>query len=173
MNISDVILNLDLKIGEQHRGDCPACAGHNTFTVTRTLEGTLFNCYKAGCRLAGRRTTSIRVNDLQVAENQEDIGPFSLPPHVVIGRSEITEWINKHDYPFANVELYYDLLDNRIVFPVRHDGGKKTLQFTQELRGQLSHNRIFAARLEDDLKYRRKRDMVLIKEKIGELIEQK
>ena len=53
------------------------------------------------------------------------------------------------------------------------DAGKKTLQFTQELRGQLSHNRIFAARLEDDLKYRRKRDMVLIKEKIGELIEQK
>ena len=252
MNISDVIINLDLKIGEQHRGDCPACAGHNTFTVTRTIEGTLFNCYKAGCRLAGRKATSIRVSDLQVSDNQEDTSPFSLPPHVVIGRSEITEWINKHAYPFENVELYYDLLENRIVFPVRHEGVivdatgratdqrqpkwkrygssgyaytsgegaiaivvedvisaavagatddkctgmailgtsllpshveqlqdytgvivaldpdavKKTLIFAQELRGKLQHQQIYAARLEDDLKYRRKHDIRLMKEKI-------
>ena len=258
MNISNVIINLDLKIGEQHRGDCPVCGGQNTFTVTRTIEGTLFNCYKAGCKLAGRKATSIRVSDLQASNTSEDTGPFVLPPHVVSNRQEITEWINRYDYPFANVELYYDLLENRIVFPVRHEGvivdatgratdqrqpkwkrygssgyayvsgegeiavvvedaisaavagatdanctgvallgtsllsshveqlqgytgaivaldpdaGKKTLQFTQELRGQLPHNKVFAARLKDDLKYRCKRDMILMKEKIQEFVEQ-
>ena len=253
MSISDTILQLDLKIGEQHRGDCSVCGGHNTFTVTRTTEGTLFNCYKAGCRLAGRKATSIRVSDLQVSDNQEDTEPFALPPHVVSNRPEITEWINRYDYPFANVELYYDLLEDRIVFPVRYEGVivdatgransserlpkwkryssssyaytsgegtiaivvedaisaavagatddnctgmailgtsllpshveqlqgytgvivaldpdavKKTLIFTQELRGKLQHQQIYAARLEDDLKYRRKHDISLMKEKI-------
>ena len=49
------------------------------------------------------------------------------------------------------------------------DAGKKTLQFTQELRGQLSHNRIFAARLEDDLKYAKKCDMLNVSKSILKL----
>ena len=121
MNISDIIQNLDLKINEQHRGDCPVCAGHNTFTVTRTLNGILFNCYKAGCRLAGRHSSSIRVSDVQTLNESVNIKPFRLPSHVLLGRPEITEWINKHDYPFTKIELYYDLHENRIVFPVRYD----------------------------------------------------
>jgi len=262
MNIAGVLNNLDLRLGEQYRGNCPACDGYNTFTATRTGDGVLFNCYKAGCQLSGRRSSDIRVQDIKAAQTKTTEPNFRLPKQVLLGRPELTEWINKHGYPFHNLEIYYDLKEDRVVFPVRHggllvdatgrtrdiyikrrpkwkrygtasyaytagtgriavvvedaisaavagatdasctgvallgtsllsshveqlqgytgaivaldpDAGKKTLQFTQELRGQLSHNRIFAARLEDDLKYRRKRDMVLIKEKIGELIEQK
>ena len=60
----------------------------------------------------------------------------------------------------------------KILVALDPDAGKKTLQFTQELRGQLPHNKVFAARLKDDLKYRCKRDMILMKEKIQEFVEQ-
>ena len=262
MNITDTILQLDLKIGGFHRGDCLACGGHNTFTVTRTIEGTLFNCYKAGCKFSGRKTTNIRVSDLQNTTVQDDTRPFSLPRHIVMGHSQIREWLNIFDYPISERDLYYDLTESRIVFPVRHQGeivdatgraisserlpkwkrygssgyaytsgegtvaivvedaisaavmgstdanctgvallgtsllashveqlqgytgvivaldpdaGKKTLEITQELRGQLlslghTQNQVFAARLEDDLKYRRKHDMLLMKDKIAEFI---
>lgn len=254
MNISDIIRNLDLKINEQHRGDCPVCAGHNTFTATRTVNGILFNCYKAGCQLAGRRSTSVRVSDVMDLNEHTNPKPFSLPSHVLLGRPEITEWINKHEYPFTNfdIELYYDLHENRIVFPVRYEGklvdatgrardigiirlpkwkrygsasyaytvgdgpiavvvedaisaaviggatankytgiallgtsllpthvgqlqgfakilvaldpdaSLKTLNYTRELRSAFPESKILAVKLEDDLKYRRSHDMILM-----------
>ena len=269
--LSDVLLGLDLQIGEQHRGDCPVCFGRNTFTVTRTLAGTLFNCYKAGCSLAGRKETSVKVSDFEeswLLEKKVPSGPLVFPPHIVgkHGRTEVTEWINKYDYPFDDVELYYDLREDRIVFPVRDqdgviidatgryrgirdykhlsgtynpikwkrygtsshpytsgngniavvvedaisaavmgatednctgvallgtallpthvarlkcytgvivaldpDAANKTLKFTQELRGLLPQNKVLAARLRDDLKYRRKSDMLLIHKQVNEL----
>ena len=122
LNVSKLLKNLDLQIDEQYRGDCPICAGYNTFTATRTVNGILFNCYKAGCQLAGRQASSIRVSDVRILNATIDTKPFRLPSHVLLGRPEITEWINKHAYPFAKIELYYDLHENRIVFPVRYDG---------------------------------------------------
>ena len=122
MTISDIILNLDLKLGEQHRGNCPICLGHNTFTVTKTVAGTLFNCYKAGCRLSGRKATSIRVSDLQGSNTPKDTEPFTLPKNIVMGHSEIRHWLDLFNYPFHESDLYYDLTDERIVFPVRYKG---------------------------------------------------
>ena len=249
MNISDEIQNLDLKINEQHRGDCPVCAGHNTFTATRTIDGILFNCYKAGCQLAGKRSASVRVSDVKALNESTNTKPFCLPSHVLLGRPEITDWINKHKYPFTTLELYYDLHEGRIVFPVRHEGqlvdatgraigmmrppkwkrygsasyaytvgngpiavvvedaisaavmggtankytgiallgtsllpthvgqlqgfakilvaldpdaSLKTLNYTRELRSAFPKSKILAVKLEDDLKYRRSHDMILM-----------
>ena len=122
MNISSLLQNLDLQISEQHRGDCPVCAGYNTFTATRTVNGILFNCYKAGCQLAGKHASSIRVSDVRILNETINAKPFRLPSHVLLGRPEITEWMNKHEYLFTALELYYDLHENRIVFPVRYEG---------------------------------------------------
>ena len=266
MNVADRILQLDLKIGGHHRGDCPACGGDNTFTVTRTIEGTLYNCYKAGFKFSGRKTSSIRVSDLSGhvrSSTHESQEPFALPRHVVMGHSQIREWLSIYDYPISERDIYYDLTESRIVFPIYHggeivdatgrstsperlpkwkrygssgyaytygegtvavvvedaisaavagstdanctgmallgtsllpshveqlqgytavivaldpDAAKKTLEITQELRGQLlsrghTQNKVFAARLEDDLKYRRKNDMVLMRDKIAEFTE--
>ena len=48
------------------------------------------------------------------------------------------------------------------------DAAKKTLQFTSMLRAQLSPSSVIAVKLEDDLKYARKNDIVNIQTRIGE-----
>ena len=260
MNIAGVLNNLDLRLGEQYRGNCPACDGYNTFTATRTGDGVLFNCYKAGCQLSGRRSSDIRVQDIKAAQTKTTEPNFRLPKQVLLGRPELTEWINKHGYPFHNLEIYYDLKEDRVVFPVRHggllvdatgrtrdiyikrrpkwkrygtasyaytagtgriavvveeaisaavagatdsnctgvallgtallpthveqlqgyggiivaldpDAYQKTVKFTQELRGKLFHNKIVSAKLEDDLKYRREHDILLIGERANNFMQ--
>jgi len=257
--IADVIRNLDLNIDEQYRGDCPICAGHNTFTAIRTVNGILFNCYKAGCKLAGRHPTSVRVRDIQSSQIKENTKPFRLPKQALLGRSELVEWLEYHKYPFGTLELYYDVKEDRIVFPIRHrgllvdaagrsrdimirrfpkwkrygsasyaytsgtgqiavvvedaisaavvgatddnctgvallgtslltahveqlqgytgvivaldpDAADKTLKFTRELRGLIPSMKVKALKLEDDLKYRRKNDIVNVQECIRSAI---
>ena len=259
MNIARGLHNLDLRLGEQYRGNCPACDGYNTFTATRTGDGVLFNCYKAGCQLSGRRSSDIRVQDIKAAQTKTTEPNFRLPKQVLLGRPELTEWINKHGYPFHNLEIYYDLKEDRVVFPVRHggllvdatgrtrdiyikrrpkwkrygtasyaytagtgriavvvedaisaavvgatdnnstgvallgtflltahveqlqgytgvivaldpDAANKTLEFTRELRGLIPNIRVKALKLEDDLKYRRKNDIVNMQECIRSAI---
>ncbi len=63
-----------------------------------------------------------------------------------------------------------------VIVALDPDAAKKPLEITQELRGKLlsrghTKNKVFAARLEDDLKYRRKNDMVLMRDKIAEFTE--
>jgi hypothetical protein len=257
--IADVIRNLDLNIDEQYRGDCPICSGYNTFTAIRTVNGVLFNCYKADCKLSGKRPMSVRVRDMQAAQIKESTKPFRLPTQVLLGRPELTEWIEYHTYPFKALELYYDVKEDRVVFPIRHrgllvdatgrsrdigirrfpkwkrygsasyaytsgngriavvvedaisaavigatdnnstgvallgtflltahveqlqgytgvivaldpDAANKTLEFTRELRGLMPNIRVKALKLEDDLKYRRKNDIVNVQECIRSAI---
>ena len=270
MNVAAFIEDLNLGLEEQHRGDCPVCSGNNTFTVTRNRDGILYNCYKADCNISGKQSSQIRVSDL-TAKAQVPTTPFVLPPHVLVGRPEITRWIETHEYPFENVELYYDIKEERIVFPVRQEGKivdatgrsikkavvsisktsynwrncqpkwkrygssshaythgtgdvavivedaisgamvgatiatatgvalmgtsllsahveqlrafegviialdpdalKKTLLFSQELRSKLDTNKIFAMKLEDDLKYRKNNDILKLKDKVWEFTE--
>ena len=51
------------------------------------------------------------------------------------------------------------------------DAYQKTLKFTQELRGKLFHNKIVSAKLEDDLKYRREHDILLIGERANNFMQ--
>ena len=120
ISMHSYINQLDLQLDERHRGDCPVCNGRNTFTVSRTLEGILYNCYKAGCNLSGTKTTFVTVQDaLNRKERSVDKGPFVLPDHVVPNRKEIDDWAK--DNFIIGTELLYDVKEDRIVFPVVHD----------------------------------------------------
>ena len=253
-NIHTYINELDLQLDDRHRGDCPACNGRNTFTVSRTLEGILYNCYKMGCNLSGTKTTFVTVQDARrkKAVIKRAI-PFSLPDYVLPKRKEVVDWAMAHY--IIDTELLYDVKEDRVVFPIRHnqkivdatgrsrnkynkpkwkrygssqyaytvgvgtaavvvedcisaarisktvkncvgvallgtsllpehinqlkdfsmvlvaldpDAAKKTLQFTSTIRAQLGSENIFAIKLEDDLKYARKNDILNIQNRIGE-----
>lgn len=41
----------DLEVGASMRTSCPAC-NERTFSLTRTAEGVLYNCYRASCSLS-------------------------------------------------------------------------------------------------------------------------
>ena len=63
MHIHEYIKSLDLVLEERYRGDCPICNGKNTFTVIKTPDNILYNCYKAGCSLRGNSTYQFTVGD--------------------------------------------------------------------------------------------------------------
>ena len=253
MNRADVsryVDNLDLQLEERHRSNCPSCDGHNTFTVTRTTSGVLYNCYKAGCNLSGASGVTIRVSDM-VHKDAKMEKEFVLPDYVVRNRPEIQEWATQWNLDANHFQLQYDVKENRVVFPVynKHkivdatgratskkvapkwkrygtsslayttgngpiavlvedvisaavislvddncmgvailgtsllsahveqlqactgiivaldpDAARKTLEFTRQLRGELPNTRVYALNLEDDLKYRRKNDIVNVQE---------
>jgi len=256
INIKKYIDTLDLQIEEGYRGDCPLCNGRNTFTVTRKLDGILYNCYKAGCSISGTSPTTVTVNDMSYRKERQPLVEFVLPPYVVPGRAEVTSWAESYDIDAIKNNLHYDVKENRIVFPVIHDheivdatgralaigqlpkwkrygnssyaytsgigevavvvedcisaavvstivsncvgvallgtallpnhiaqlkdfvgvivaldpdAVKKTIQFTAELKGTLYHNNIFALKLEDDLKYAKKYDMINVSKAILKL----
>jgi len=251
------IAELDLSIEDRHRGNCPICNGRNTFTVSRTLEGVLYNCYKAGCSLSGVKSTFVTVQDaMKRKATPKKVHSFVLPACVLPKRKELAEWAIKNSLAsLAGADLLYDVKEDRVVFPVLHDhkivdatgravnkytkpkwkrygssgyaytvgGGdvavvvedcisaavvarlvkncvglalmgtsllpdhirqlrdfrvvlvaldpdaaKKTLQFTSALRAQLNSSCVIAIKLEDDLKYARKNDILNIKTRIGE-----
>lgn len=43
----------ELPLNETVYRDCPVCNGRNKFSVTRTREGVLWNCFKASCSVRG------------------------------------------------------------------------------------------------------------------------
>mgnify|MGYP003134402049 FL=1 len=118
-NISDDIPN-----GTTKRTDCPNCGGRNTFTITNNMGSLVWNCYKASCNLKGGTRVHLSINDIRdgfvgAKEYAED---FVMPEYVVPykGQRELTRFTA--EYAIDEWELFYDVKDNRAVFPIRHDG---------------------------------------------------
>ena len=120
------LLNLDLD--ETHRGDCPACKGHNTFTATRIVGKIIYNCYKAGCTLCGSAGSSLTVADSKKLRKEDVETEFKLLPHIVKRGKVVEAWAyKKMGFPEQESteelcsSLFYDVIYNRIVFPVYID----------------------------------------------------
>ena len=114
----------DIPNGTTKRTNCPNCGGRNTFTVTNNMGSLVWNCYKASCNLKGGTRVHLSIDDIRdgfvgAKEYAED---FVMPEYVVPyrGQREITRFTA--EYAIDEWELFYDVKDNRAVFPVRHDG---------------------------------------------------
>jgi len=135
--ISDFIDTLDLHVDATYRGDCPVCHGKNTFTVTRDLGNVLYNCYKNSCRIAGAHHKNMDAFTIKtlLTHGNTTIAPesytqalqetFELPPYLTtLAPTTITQkakdFLDKwHIYP---EHVLYDVRQDRVVFPVRHEG---------------------------------------------------
>ena len=123
MNLSNYIDTMNLSLEERHRGDCPVCGGRNTFTATRTCEGILYNCYKAGCKLSGTRPTSVTVSDMKHKNNNNTKKvDFKLPEYLLPNRAEVTVWASFYQLDASVLNLLYDVKEHRVVFPVNYNG---------------------------------------------------
>ena len=126
-NIYNIITDLDLSNGQTKRMDCPNCGGKNTFTVTNNLGSLVWNCYKVSCNVRGGNRVHLTVDDIrasmgnvqQFAEEE-----FELPNYIVPHRNKRTVLAFCYSYKLDPDELgiLYDVKDDRIVFPVVHDG---------------------------------------------------
>ena len=138
-NIYNIVSDMDIPNGTTKRIDCPNCGGTKTFTVTNNMGSLVWNCYKASCTLKGGTRVHLSVDDIRAGfsgaeEFAEDT--FALPQYIVPHRNKRTVLAFCYRYQLDPDELgvLYDVKDDRVVFPVVHDG--KTVDATGRAIGK-------------------------------------
>ena len=136
-NIYNIISDIDVPNGQTKRMDCPNCGGYKTFTITNNLGSLVWNCYKASCNVSGGNRVHLTVDDIRgnignVADFADET--FDMPQYIVPHRNKRTVLAFCYRYQLDPDELgvLYDVKDDRVVFPVVHDGktGKSGLPYT-------------------------------------------
>lgn len=126
-SIYNTISDLDIGIGETKRMNCPNCGGYKTFTVTNNMGSLVWNCYKASCTAKGGTRVHLSVDDIRAgfagAEEFASIDTFSMPEYIVPHTFDVAEWASELYGLDANaLGLMYDVKEQRVVFPIKHDG---------------------------------------------------
>tara|TARA_Y100000592_G_C5453502_1_gene310060 strand:+ start:82 stop:909 length:828 start_codon:yes stop_codon:yes gene_type:complete len=129
-DIYTYITHINVSLDETVRMDCPICNGHNTFTVTNEMGFLLYNCYKASCDVSGKHKVRLSAEDIQskvTKKEAEKTLPYEgtdLPSHVVSyeGRDDVIEWCKRWDLDPKKIDIHYDVKEERVVFPIKHDG---------------------------------------------------
>ena len=126
-NIYNIISDMDISNGHTKRMDCPNCGGKKTFTVTNNMGSLMWNCYKVSCNVRGGNRVHLSADDIRtsfsnVKEFADDA--FIFPDYIVPHRNKRT--IVKYCYQYGiepdDVSAMYDVKEDRIVFPISHDG---------------------------------------------------
>ena len=134
MSTLSFVNDLDLKEGARHRGDCPKCGGKNTFTATKQLGKLKYNCFKLDCTVGGIYDTEMTIKEIQYRLKEQQIAraytnikkekeTMEIPPYVVSPKAQHT----KHQrfvrrWGIAIGDTMYDVKDERVVFPIKHEG---------------------------------------------------
>jgi len=126
-NIYNTISDMDIPNGTTKRMDCPECGGYKTFTVTNNMGSLVWNCYKASCNSKGGTRVHLSVDDIRAGfTGAEEFAEeaFVLPQYIVPHRNKRTVLAFCYRYRLDPDELgvLYDVKDDRIVFPVMHEG---------------------------------------------------
>jgi len=124
--VSDIILDIDLPVGDSKRVNCPNCGGIKTFTITNSEGKLLWNCYKASCNVKGATRVPMSVDDISSildGRSTKQDETFSLPEYVVPRTYDIAEWAwELYKIDAEELGLMYDVKEDRVVFPIKHDG---------------------------------------------------
>jgi hypothetical protein len=127
MNIYNYVSDLQLSVGESKRLNCPNCNGYKTFSATNNMGQLLWNCYKVSCTISGSARIHLSVDDIRDAIDpsviDDGMSDFTLPDYVVQhnNRPSVLSWCNKWNIDINNIEVFYDVKEDRVVFPVIHN----------------------------------------------------
>ena len=120
------VSDLNIPNGVTKRLECPNC-GERTFTVTNNMGSLLWNCFRLTCGVKGSERVHLTADDiragfLSVPKAVEDT--FEMPRHVIPRTDNLylRRWCARWDIDPDELGLYYDVKDDRVVFPVRHGG---------------------------------------------------
>ena len=126
-NIYEYVKQLNVENGDTRRLNCPVCNSYKTFSVTNNMGSLLWNCYKASCSVRGSTRVHLSVDEIRDIQNKQKsqvVTNFELPEYVVShnGRSEIDDWCNKWGLDPQTLDLFYDVKEHRVVFPIVENG---------------------------------------------------
>ena len=120
-------LKLDLDV--TRRFTCPSCGGNNTFSVTKTLEGTKYFCFSASCNTRGVLNSTLSIEDMTKALEASDYKKrFEIPEYWVSGLTNSTTVAYLSEYRILDmckegrVDVRYDPKQDRLVFIAWKDG---------------------------------------------------
>jgi len=127
MYIKTYVKDLDIPVGESRRINCPVCKSYKTFTATNNMGSLLWNCYKAFCSVSGNTRSDVTADDLRKMFGKEEasqVGTFELPQYIVnrSGGLYMNRWCARWGIDPVKLGLRYDVKEDRVVFPVVHDG---------------------------------------------------
>ena len=117
--------------GRTKRMNCPFCGGPKTLTISNTLDGLVWNCYRASCSAKGGSGKERTVSEIRARLLPQESGTtqkFVLPDWLVsVGqRYEVVEYLTRNNcLPAVKsglIEVRYDPKDHRCVFLIRQDG---------------------------------------------------
>ena len=125
-NIYNIVSDMNVSNGETKRVNCPLCNGYKTFTVTNNMGSLVWNCYKASCGTKGGSRVRLSVDDIRKgfggAEEFASQDTFSLPEYIIPHNFDVAEWaMELYGLDASALGLMYDVKEQRVVFPVRHD----------------------------------------------------
>ena len=107
--------------------NCPVCKGDRTFSITNDMGNLVWNCYKVSCTVSGGTRVPMTISDVQkrlnhASDTTED--KFELPAYVVPHRNKraVVKWCAEWGIHEDEHGLMYDVKEDRVVFPVVHDG---------------------------------------------------
>ena len=126
MRVTDFVKGISLGLDEGVRIDCPVCGGVNTFSVSKTISGMKWNCYKASCNSKGV-DSNIKLSPDEIREALEHnysnkFKPFPAPEEWVsaAGHRSVVDHLKKYNawsaYKDHRVDVQYDVVRHRIVF---------------------------------------------------------
>jgi hypothetical protein len=136
-NIQSFVEGLTLDSDITKRYDCPACGGANTFSVTKTAEGTKWFCFSASCGVKGIVNGTMSVSDMITMLSRDPktgdtkavvLSPYTIPAWwIPAERSAITKKYLMangalRSYLDGRCEAYFDPRRQRHVFVLWNDG---------------------------------------------------
>jgi len=126
-NIYNIVSDMDISNGTTKRIDCPNCGGTKTFTVTNNMGSLVWNCYKASCNIKGGTRVHLSVDDIRAGFSGAEefaLSTFELPSYIVPHRNKrtVVRFCYKYGLEPEDVGVMYDVKEDRVVFPVVHDG---------------------------------------------------
>ena len=136
----NILNDIHIMNGETKRMNCPSCNGYKTFTVSNNMGNIMWNCYKASCNLRGTKRVNMDASDIKNVMSrgndvQKTLDNFVIPEYIVSHdrRTKVTNWTTKWNIDIDKVNVLYDVKEERVVFPVMHEG--KTVDATGRALG--------------------------------------
>ena len=90
------------------------------------MGSLVWNCYKASCTVSGGTRVHLSVEDIRngfAGAEQFAIDKFELPSYVVPRSSDVmNDWCDSWRIDKDKLGLMYDVKEDRVVFPVYHEG---------------------------------------------------
>ena len=120
MDIYNIIQDVNLNMGDTKRMNCPSCNGYKTFSITNNNGKIVWNCFKASCNLKGAKSIHLTTDDIRkYMQKIEKERKFVLPEYIVPMKETN---FPKHHFGVRARDVLYDVKENRIVFPIKHNG---------------------------------------------------